>query len=334
MLPPHIQLCRSGCTVAANPAAPKGLAMQTSSQPIERMIVRRPRIRWGHLATIVGFLLPGALIYIGLVLLPVAQAVYYSFFRWNGLGPLTNFTGLANYTRALSDRVFLLALGHNLQLIVLSLAIQIPLALGLALLIRGLTRGRAIFRTIFFMPFVLSEIVTGVIWSFIYRPDGGLVETLFSSIAPGFAKTALLADPKTVLYALFVVITWKFFGYHMILYIAGLQNIPTEVEEAAQIDGCSRLQALRYITIPLLSSTIRLTIYLSVLGSLQFFDLIWIMTTGGPVNASDTMATYLYKFGFQRFQLGYGSAIAVIMFLICFGFSIAYQTFAMRRDFE
>src|SRR5687768_12114533 len=144
--------------------------MQTSSRPVERVAApRRHRIRWGDIATIVGFLLPAALIYIGLVLLPIVQAVYSSFFRWNGLGPLQNFIGLANYTRALGDRVFLGALGHNLQLVVLSLLIQLPLALGLALLIRGVTRGRAAFRTIFFLPFVLSEVVTGVIWNFIYR---------------------------------------------------------------------------------------------------------------------------------------------------------------------
>jgi len=283
---------------------------------------------------IIGFLLPAATLYTGLVLLPVIQAIYYSFFRWNGLGPLQNFIGLANYTRLLNDRVFIGALGHNLQLVALSIIIQLSLALGLALLVRGIVRGRATFRTIFFMPFVFSEVVTGVIWNFIYRPDGGLINSLLQSIIPGFHETALLANPNTVLYALFGVITWKFFGYHMILYIAGLQNIPAELEEAAQIDGCDKLQTLRYITIPLLGSTIRLTIYLSVLGSLQFFDLIWVMTTGGPVNASDTMATYLYKFGFQRFQLGYGSAIAVIIFLICFSFSLIYQRVAMRRDFE
>jgi len=283
---------------------------------------------------IIGFLLPAATLYTGLVLLPVIQAIYYSFWRWNGLGPLQNFIGLANYTRLLNDRVFIGALGHNLQLVALSILIQLPLALGLALLVRGIVRGRATFRTIFFMPFVLSEVVTGVIWNFIYRPDGGLINSLLQSIAPSLKETALLANPNTVLYALFGVITWKFFGYHMILYIAGLQNIPAELEEAAQIDGCGKLQTLRYITIPLLGSTIRLTIYLSVLGSLQFFDLIWVMTTGGPVNASDTMATYLYKFGFQRFQLGYGSAIAVIIFLICFSFSLIYQRVAMRRDFE
>jgi raffinose/stachyose/melibiose transport system permease protein len=309
--------------------------MQSSSRAVERVAAsRRPRIRWGQVATIVGFLLPAAIIYIGLVLLPVVQAIYYSFFRWNGLGPLQNFIGLANYARLLNDRVFVGALGHNLQLVLLSILIQLPLALGLALLVRGFVHGRATFRTIFFMPFVLSEVVTGVIWNFIYRPDGGLINALLQSIIPGMKETALLANPNTVLYALFGVITWKFFGYHMILYIAGLQNIPAELEEAAQIDGCGKFQALRYITIPLLGNTIRLTIYLSVLGSLQFFDLIWVMTTGGPVSASDTMATYLYKFGFQRFQLGYGSAIAVIIFLICFSFSLIYQRVAMRRDYE
>ncbi len=309
------------------------------AQPSSRLRARatvslRSRVRWGKLATIVGFLLPAALVYSGLVLLPVAQASYFSFFRWNGLGPLEDFIGLSNYARALNDRVFRNALGNNLQLVGLSLLIQLPLALALALLIREISRGRALFRTIFFLPFVLSEVITGVIWNFIYRPEGGLITSLLQGFFPQLEGTALLADPKTVLYALFVVITWKFFGYHMILYIAGLQNIPPEIEEAAAIDGASRLQALRYITLPLLGSTIRLSVYLSVLGSLQFFDLIWVMTTGGPVGASDTMATYLYKYGFQRFQLGYGSAIAVIMFLICLGFSLIYQRVAMRRDFE
>lgn len=309
------------------------------AQPSSRLAERAgalggSRARWGKIATIAGFLLPAALIYIALVLLPVLQAVFYSFYRWNGLGPLEGFTGLGNYVRAFGDRFFLGALNHNLQLVVMSLLLQLPLSLALALLIRELSWGRALFRTVFFLPYVLSEVITGVIWNFIYRPEGGLITSLLQNLFPQLENTALLADPNTVLYALFVVITWKFFGYHMILYIAGLQNIPVEIEEAAAIDGASRLQTLRYITLPLLGSTIRLSVYLSVLGSLQFFDLIWIMTTGGPVSASDTMATYLYKFGFQRFQLGYGSAIAVIMFIICFSFSLVYQRFAMRRDYE
>lgn len=306
---------------------------RVSSQSLGQPRVRRTGPRPRQLATIAGFLLPAALIYVGLVLLPVAQAVYYSLFRWNGLGPLQNFAGLTNYARAFGDRAFLGALGHNLQLVVLSLVVQLPLALGLALLVRRGLRGRSIFRMIFFLPFVLSEVITGVIWSFIYRPEGGLINTVLHSIDPEIAPTAWLAHPSTVLYALFVVITWKYFGYHMTLYLAGLQNIPVELEEAAQIDGCNSFQTLRHITIPLLGSTIRLTIYFSVLGALQIFDLIWVMTSGGPVGASDTMATYLYKFGFQRFQLGYGSAIAAVLFLICFGFSLVYQRTMMRNDY-
>ena len=185
------------------------------------------------------------------MLLPVVQAIYYSFWRWNGLGPLQNFIGLANYTRAVQRQsVRRRARATTSSSWCCRSLIQLPLALGLALLVRRNLRGRATFRTIFFLPFVLSEVVTGVIWNFIYRPHGGLINSLIQSIIPGFKETALLANPNTVLYALFGVITWKFFGYHMILYIAGLQNIPAELEEAAQIDGCGKLQTLRYITDP------------------------------------------------------------------------------------
>src|SRR5262245_22854901 len=149
---------------------------QVSSRSGERAATARRRgVQMGQVVTIVGFLLPATIIYVGLVLLPVVQAIYYSFFRWNGLGPLQNFIGLTNYIRILSDRVFVGALGHNVQIVALSLLIQLPLALALALLVGRNLRGRSAFRTIFFMPFVLSEVVTGVIWNFIYLPDGGLV---------------------------------------------------------------------------------------------------------------------------------------------------------------
>lgn len=284
--------------------------------------------------TITLFLLPAAVIYIALVIFPVIQATYYGFFKWNGLGPATNFVGIENYIRILSDDIFHGALLHNLILIVLSLITQLPLALACALLVGRDLRGRSGFRMIYFLPFVLSEVVTGLIWSFIYHPRAGLLNWILSIIAPNFDPPSWLGTPNyLVLGAIFVVITWKYFGYHMILYVAGLQNIPSEVEEAAQIDGASGWQVIRYVIIPLLGPTIRLTIYLSVLGSLQIFDLVWVMTQGGPANVSNTMATYLYQFGFLRSQLGYGSSVAVIMFLICFGFSLIYQQRVMRRDF-
>lgn len=280
---------------------------------------------------IFAFLIPPALIYFLLVLLPVIQAGYFSFYKWNGLGAMTNFRGLDNYVLILRDKVFLRAVTNNLTLTTLSLLVQLPLALALALLIRRNLPGRTIFRVIFFMPYVLSEVVTGVIWVFVYNPANGLLTSILTPL--GIPKQGWLGDPQMVLFLLFIVISWKYFGLHLILYTAGLQNIPAELEESALIDGATGGQALRHITIPLLGPTIRLSVFLSVLGSLQVFDLIWVMTTGGPVNASQTMVTYLYNFGFRNFAIGYGSAAAVILFLICLSFSLIYQRQVMRRDY-
>jgi raffinose/stachyose/melibiose transport system permease protein len=206
--------------------------------------------------------------------------------------------------------------------------------LAQSLLVGRHLRGRSFFRMVYFLPFVLSEVVTGLIWSFIYHPRAGLLNMVLGLLFPTWDPPSWLGTPNLlVLCCIFVVITWKYFGYHMILYVAGLQNIPSEVEEAAQIDGASGWQVIRYVIIPLLGPTIRLTIYLSVLGSLQIFDLIWVMTQGGPANSSNTMATYMYQFGFLRTQLGYGASIAVIMFIICFSFSLIYQHRVMQRDF-
>jgi raffinose/stachyose/melibiose transport system permease protein len=297
-----------------------------------RVAGRRGRLRKAIL--IAAFVLPALLVYVLFVLYPIVQAMFYSLWDWKGLGPLQKLIGLENYRRALSDGVFQMAISHNLLIVVLSLALQLPFALGVALLIRGNVRGRILFRTIFFLPYVLSEVVIGIIWVFIYRPDTGLLNVIFGAIVPGFVPRGFLGDTSTVLFALFVVITWKYFGFHMILYLAGLQGIPPELEDAARVDGASPARVLRDITLPLLGPTVRVSVFFSVLGSLQFFDLIWVMTKGGPVNASNTMATYMYTYGFQRFQLGYGAAVTLIIFMICLGFSLSYQRFVMRRDLE
>ena len=281
---------------------------------------------------IFGFLAPSALLYCWLVLYPVAQAIRYSFYRWNGLGPVQQFVGLQNYFNIIKDRVFIAAIWHNFIITVLSLVIGLPFAFALAVLLRGNWVGRGIFRTIFFLPYVLSEVITGVVWSFIYHPQVGLLNTVLGRVIPGFHPIGWLGDPAIVLYALFVVITWKYFGFHFILYTAGLQEIPPELEEAAEIEGASRWQKLRYVILPLLSRTIRVTVFLSILGSLQIFDLIWVMTAGGPVNASETMATYLYKFGFQRFAIGYGSAVAVVLAAICLAFALLYQRQLLAQE--
>ncbi len=133
---------------------------------------------------------------------------------------------------------------------------------------------------------------------------------------------------------LFVIISWKYFGFHMILLLAGLQGIPREIEEAALIDGAGRWQAFRHITLPLLGPTLRVSVFLSMIGALQLFDMVWVMTGGGPLDASNTMAIAMFKAGFKSTQMGYGSALAVILFLLGLVLALAYQRFVLRRDVE
>jgi raffinose/stachyose/melibiose transport system permease protein len=279
------------------------------------------------------FMLPALALYAVFVLFPIVQAARYSLYDWNGLGPLDDFVGLANFARALGDRVFLGSMSHNAFIVILSLTVQIPFALGIALMLNRRFRGRTVLRLIFFAPYVIAEVITAIVWSLILQPSG-LADNLLTTVGLGDLYQPWLADPDTVLAALFFVITWKYFGFYMILLLAGLQGIPREVEEAASIDGASRRQSLRYVTLPLLGPTIRVSIFLSIIGSLQLFDLIWVTTRGGPVNASNTMAVYMFDRGFVRFQFGYGSAVAVILFLICFVLALAYQRWVLRRDTE
>jgi raffinose/stachyose/melibiose transport system permease protein len=283
--------------------------------------------------TIALFLLPALVLYGLLVIAPVVQAIYYSGFDWNGLGSLDDFVGLENFRRAFSDDVFVGALKHNGFFIALSLLLQLPFALAMALLLQARLRGRALLRILYFAPFVLSEVVTAVIWTLMLQPDG-LVDQSLDRAGLDPLIHQWLAEPGIVLWSLFVVISWKYFGFHMILYLAGLQQIPRELEEAAMIDGASRLQVLRYVTLPLLGPTIRISAFLSVIGALQLFDLIWVMTGGGPVNSSNTMATYLIDWSFKRFQFGYASAVAVIMLVISLLFALFWQRFVLRRDID
>jgi raffinose/stachyose/melibiose transport system permease protein len=294
----------------------------------------RPKTgRWRRWGAVGLFVLPALGLYLLFVLLPIAQAGFYSLFDWNGLKPLTDFVGLGNYQKALADPVFHGAISHNALIVILSLVIQIPFALGLALLLNRDFPGRVVLRLLFFAPYVIAEIIAGIVFQLMLVP-GGMVDQVLGSAGLGFMVQLWLADPDVVMYTLFVIITWKYFGFHMIIMLAGLQNIPREVEEAALVDGASRNQAIRHVTLPLLGPTIRVSVFLSIIGALQLFDLVWATTKGGPVNASNTMAIYMYDWGFRRQELGYGSAVAVIIFIIALILALLYQRYVMSRDVE
>ena len=285
--------------------------------------------------TVLIFLLPGLIVFFVFLVLPVFQALQYSLYDWNGFGPPQDFIGVDNYVALLGNNIFQMAFQHSLTIVVLSLVIQLPLAMGLALLVgRGKLPGKNLYRAAFFVPYVFSEIVTAIIWRYVYHPTSGLVNVFFSGIIPGFENQTWLGNRDTALIAVFFVITWKYFGLHMILYMAGLQGVNKDLEDAARIDGATELSVLRYITLPMMGSTIRLTVYLSVLGSFQQFVLVWTLTQGGPVNSTELLVTYMYKYGITRFHLGYGSALAVVLFLTTLVFSIGYQRIVMRQDYS
>jgi raffinose/stachyose/melibiose transport system permease protein len=281
------------------------------------------------------FMAPALVLFITFVAAPIAVAMYTSLFKWNGFGLPEDFVSLDNYTRLAEDEVFRGDLKRGAILIVLSLIIQLPMALGLALLLNQPLRGRSLYRVLFFAPYVLSEVTTGVLFSLVFSPNQGLANQLTGWLGLGEDRGDIwLANENVVLYTLFFVITWKYFGFHMILYLAGRQNIPNEITEAAAVDGAGAWKTFRYITLPLLGPTIRISVFLSVIGAIQLFDMVWVLTLGGPIHASETMAVTMFQFGFRRFEVGYASAISVSMFLISLVFALLYQRFVLRRDIE
>ena len=305
---------------------------RSGNRPLPPVRSGRPLVSRKYVEVVL-LLAPALALYLLFVMFPVVQAAHFSVYKWNGLEPLTNFVGLENYRKAFHDPIFLKAIGHNAFFIVASLLIQLPLGLSLAFLLNRKMVGRSALRMIVFAPYVLSEVTTGVVWQLLLMPDT-LVDSVLKDLGLGGLIQPWLSDLDTVRYTLFVVITWKYIGFAVILFLAGLQGIPAELHEAARIDGATGWQLTRHITLPLMGPTIRIWIFLSIIGSLQLFDIIWVMTLGGPANSSNTMVTYLYDRGFRRTQFGYGSAASVILFVVSFVFALIYQRFVMRRDTE
>jgi len=299
---------------------------------MQQTSLEKRQAQWNKALLIFFFLLPGFVLLVAFLVIPIGKAAYYSLYNWNGLGPLDDFVGWDNYLRAFGQNVFRGAIQHSLLIMVMSLLIQLPLAMTLAIiLVRGELRFQKFLRTLFFLPYVFSEIVAAYIWLYVYNPRGGLLNEFLSLFNPEIAGTAWLADLETVLVAIFLVLTWKFFGFHMLLYMAGLQNISQEVEDSARVSGANEWQVLRFVTLPMMRSTISLSVFLSILGSFQQFIVVWILTEGGPAYSSELIVTYLYKFGIQRMQLGFGSALAIILFLMTLVFSIGYQRTVLRQ---
>ncbi|MCQ2612155.1 MAG: sugar ABC transporter permease [Treponemataceae bacterium] len=277
-------------------------------------------------------LAPALIIFSFFVVVPIFKAAYYSFFKWNGLTAM-KFIGFKNFVDLANDPVFLQAIGHTLLVTFISLLIELPLALLCALIISNKNfKGAVAFRTFFFLPYAFSEIISGIIWQFIYNPQYGFVKAIYSFFAPGAPVPAPLANTSTVLWAILVTVIWKYFGFHMSIMIAGLQDIPDDVREAAKIDGATESQTTRKIIIPLLLPTLLVSIFFSIVGSFQLYDIVWAMGKGGPANAAETLVTYLYNYGLKINKIGYGSAVAVVIFLMCLVFSAFYGRAMLKSE--
>lgn len=284
---------------------------------------RRNLNRGGRLTAIIVFLPPALMLFTIFVALPIVQAGYYSGFRWNGFGTPEDFVGLANYERVLDHGVFETAVWNTSLIILASIFVQLPLALLMALFLEGKGLTTNVIRMIFFLPFILAEVVAGLIWRFVYDGEFGIVSAIWGIF--GDEAPYILADHTLAMYAILVVIVWKFFGFHMMIYIAGLQSISREVIEAARMDGATPIQTALLVKIPQLWPSIRISVFFAVLGALQLFDLIIPMTGGGPINSTHTIVTYLYTFGITQMKVGFGSAVGVLLFVVCVVFAFSYR---------
>jgi raffinose/stachyose/melibiose transport system permease protein len=276
---------------------------------------------------------PAIIVFVGLVIFPVFLAAYYGFYRWQGYGAATDWIGLHNYKIILTDPSFIRALEHNGLIVVLSLVIQGPVAILLALLLNQKIRGRSLIRVLIFVPYVVSEVIVGTGFSLMLQPTGA-VDDVLRSIGLGSLATDWLANPSIALWSLMGILTWKYVGFAVILMLAGLQSIPDELSEAARIDGASYWQVQRHIMVPLLGPTIRIWAFLSMIGALQLFDLVYIIWGQyiSDTAGTSTMATYMALNGRLAGNFGYGSAVAVVMFIISLILALLFQRFILRRD--
>jgi len=306
----------------------------TASSPTRRSR-RGGGADWRKRAEIALLAGPAILMFVTFVIFPVLMAAYYGFFRWKGYGVPTEFIGFANYLTIFRDTDFHEALQHNGFIVVLSLVLQGPAAVGLALLLNQKMRGRSLVRVLIFVPYVVSEVIVGTGWSLMLQTSGAVNDLLIKVGLPDWTVD-WLSDPDIAIWSLMLIISWKYIGFAVILFLAGLQSIPEELFEAAAIDGASYWQTQRRITLPLLGPTIRIWAFLSIIGSLQLFDLVYIIwgqyvaSTAG----TSTMATYMVATGRNAGNYGYGNGVAVVLFLISLVIALVYQRFVLRRDTE
>jgi len=256
------------------------------------------------------------LVFSVLVIWPLLSSFYYSFTNWNGFNRDYEFLGLRNFAKIWTDRLFFDAIVNTTIWMAAALVLPTLTGLFLALLLDRQVRCARVFKTVFYLPICLSAIVVGQIWIWIYQPDWGLLNTFVKLAGNPDFNYAWLARPDSALFAVIVAWSWQQTGLSMVIYLAGLTSIPSEMLEVCEIEGATAWQRIRRVVIPLLTPSTVVVVALSMINSLKGFDILYIMTGGGPFNSSDTLAMHMYNESFKKYLMGYGSAISVVLFLI------------------
>jgi len=298
---------------------------QTSNSSLRKGKKNRRRHRgW----VICMYLAPAVFVYCIYIFYPIIETFHLSLYEWDG-GFTRRFLGFDNFDKLFSDRIFWKALLNNLKIVFTSVFLQIPLGLIMALLLLSKLRGRRFLQTIYFMPHLMSTVAIGLLWMFIYDPVNGAMNRLLNVF--GIPNIAWLSDEKFAMPAVLLVIIWQHAPFYMILFKAAIVGISEDLFEAAAIDGANAFEKFRYITFPLLIPTIVTSSTLAIVGSLKSFDTFYIMTLGGPNNSTELIGTYMYKQAFIHFNMGYGSAVAFMMFLFAFIAAGLLQVIEARR---
>lgn len=262
------------------------------------------------------YTLPALLLLLVLIYVPIALSGYYGLMDWTGIGQM-QFIGLENYANLMKDEKFWASAGHSFLLGIFSV-LSLLLYLAVSLVLVSKIKGSDFFRKIYLIPMLLSSVAIAQLWLKIFDPSNGMLNKLLEIF--GVENTPVwLADPNTALYAIFVPIVWQYAGFYILIYYAALKNVPEEIIEAAKIDGATPLQIALKIKLPMISAVFKVTIMLSLVGSLKYFDLIYVMTGGGPNGASEVMASYMYKEAFELNNFGYASAVGFGLLVICLG---------------
>lgn len=277
------------------------------------------------------FVLPAFILYFIFFIVPFGQSVQISLTDWNGINSVKNFVGLGNYLNLLQDDLMWKSLKNNFIWVIIGTIAPIITGLLLAVLLSGKnTKGRTLFRTIYFMPVMLSPVVIGIIWGWVYNPIYGMLNRILDTIGLSHLSRGWLGDPELALYMVLITAIWSYFGFCLVVLMAGMQNVDTELYDAANMDGANSFQQFFHVTIPQLSSVITMIVAYTLIGGLNVFDIVYIMTGGGPANSTELIATYTYKQSFQLNSVGYGAALSMVMTLLSLISSVLFLKFRSK----